>query len=221
MAFKIVRVVAIVFAVVLLSLLFLYFVNFNGALSHSQHDWAAFGGYIGGIAAVANVIVFIWLTKTIEDNHSRKHDAELHLQIKLLLAKIRYERVKEVNDKLHEIRVNLHSDNLMTILDETKRLFIESIESSALFVNDDGDNFFLMMASKFEEIHSKLNTNSHSSVSPEYIKLKEELFKETFRISSGLEIFIIGQIYRPGLDGVAIYLCDALEQIHKNKCSSN
>lgn len=87
----------------------LYFWCFNYGLSNTQSDWAAFGGYIGGIAAILNVGVFIWLTLAIkqagesqkqkEIEHQKNLNArELEYQKKLILAQIRQKELENFID---------------------------------------------------------------------------------------------------------------------------
>ena len=56
----------------------LYFLIFHDGLSNNQDDWGNFGAYIGGIASIFNVIIFTWLTISIQKagDEERKNDRE-------------------------------------------------------------------------------------------------------------------------------------------------
>ncbi len=85
-------------------LLCLYFWKFHNGFSTNQDDLGNFGSYICGIASIFNVIIFTWLTISIQraGDEERKKDRE-HKQL-LLITQIRKEELinleKTLNDTL-------------------------------------------------------------------------------------------------------------------------
>lgn len=81
----------------------LYFLIFHGGLSNNQDDWGNFGAYIGGIASIFNVIIFTWLTISIQKagDEERKNDRE-HSKL-LLITHIRKEEIINLERVLNDV----------------------------------------------------------------------------------------------------------------------
>lgn len=96
----------------LMAIIGLYFFRFNDGLSYTQNDWAAFGGYIGGIAAVANVVVFIWLTIAIKNAGDAQRIKELEHQKRMVLMQMRQQGLYRITSVLESVTVNLAGEEL-------------------------------------------------------------------------------------------------------------
>lgn len=81
----------------------LYFLIFHDGLSNNQDDWGNFGAYIGGIASIFNVIIFTWLTISIQKagDEERKNDRE-HSKL-LLITHIRKEEIINLERVLNDV----------------------------------------------------------------------------------------------------------------------
>lgn len=83
----------------------LYFYTFYGVLSDNQSDWAAFGSYIGGIAAIVNVGVFVWLTLAIKSAGDEERVKERKHQRDLILSQMRQEELRNFANILNDATV--------------------------------------------------------------------------------------------------------------------
>lgn len=81
----------------------LYFWAFHNGFSNYQDDWGNFGAYIGGIASIFNVIIFTWLTISIQKagDEERKNDRE-HSKL-LLVTHIRKEEIINLERVLNDV----------------------------------------------------------------------------------------------------------------------
>lgn len=81
----------------------LYFLIFHNGLSNCQDDWGNFGAYIGGVASIFNVIVFTWLTISIQKagEEERRNDRE-HSKL-LLITHIRKEEIINLERILNDV----------------------------------------------------------------------------------------------------------------------
>ena len=78
----------------------LYFSEFHYSLSKESSKWADFGSYLAGISTLANMIVFVLLTITIQKaNNSSKEQDRKH-QKNLILTQLRYDEVKSLSSEL-------------------------------------------------------------------------------------------------------------------------
>ena len=79
-------------------LLCLYFWKFHNGFSTNQDDWGNFGSYICGIASIFNVIIFTWLTISIQragDENLLQNDVNPR-EARLLLAFVLQVRKEEL-----------------------------------------------------------------------------------------------------------------------------
>ncbi len=80
----------------------LYFYHFHNGFSADQNDWSAFGGYIGGLAAMFNVVVFACFTYLIHTYDVNARKRELHYRQKIFLTQQRQEKLKLLIDALDD-----------------------------------------------------------------------------------------------------------------------
>lgn len=71
----------------------LYFGAFHNGLSDYQDDWGNFGAYIGGIASIFNVIIFTWLTISIQKAGDKERENDREHSKLLLITHIRKEEI--------------------------------------------------------------------------------------------------------------------------------
>lgn len=71
----------------------LYFGAFHNGLSDYQDDWGNFGAYIGGIASIFNVIIFTWLTISIQKAGDKERENDREYSKLLLITHIRKEEI--------------------------------------------------------------------------------------------------------------------------------
>lgn len=83
-------------SVVMLLSITLYFYQFNDGLSLDHNNWSAFGSYIGGIATIMNVAIFMYLTIVIYRSDKIQKKNELDFQKKLLIAQLRKSEIEKL-----------------------------------------------------------------------------------------------------------------------------
>lgn len=131
---KLLLIIGSILAVVIFASMLLYFCFFNGSFSENPNDWAAFGGYIGGLAAVLNVVVFVWLTSIIQKEDEDAKSRELLHRQSLVITQIRQDELRHLADVLSDAtKVNLFNPQfykfsntrvyIMTFRDSYKVLF--------------------------------------------------------------------------------------------------
>ena len=96
------KIISLLLTLVIGTSLTLYFITFNAGLSQETNDWMAFGNFISGISALLNVVVFVWLTISIQksDENSRKKDRKN--QQNIIVSQLRYDDLKLLNSYLSE-----------------------------------------------------------------------------------------------------------------------
>lgn len=195
------------------SLIGLYFWIFHNGLSNSQSDWAAFGGYVGGIATVINIGVFVWLTLSIQESSDIKNDRNHHLQIKLALSRIREERLKLLNEAFGNVRRCIHDRGKLAIaMRDAGRIIDENMQCSIFFTFDNGTPLLDDVINEYNLLFKKISA-SNDIKEHDYEILIDKIMKETFKISQAVEISIVGQLHRNEPDGVCIFLNDKLTEM--------
>ncbi len=79
----------------------LYFVKFHYGFSDLPNDWAVFGNYISGLSAITNVIVFVWLTMTIQKANDFSKERDREHQKRLILTQLRYDEFNSLSKELN------------------------------------------------------------------------------------------------------------------------
>ena len=103
---------------VLVGVLIAYFYQFHNGLSQSPSDWGNFADYICGLLtpllALLNIIVFIDLTKSIENNRlavekakdkeqELRHQRDIEHQKQMLVFQLRVEEVRRFDSVLENV----------------------------------------------------------------------------------------------------------------------
>lgn len=103
---------------VLVGVLIVYFCQFHNGLSQSPSDWGNFADYICGLLtpllALLNIIVFIDLTKSIENNRlavekvkdneqELRHQRDIEHQKQMLVFQLRVEEVRRFDSVLENV----------------------------------------------------------------------------------------------------------------------
>lgn len=103
---------------VLVGVLIVYFYQFHNGLSQSPSDWGNFADYICGLLtpllALLNIIVFIDLTKSIENNRlavekakdkeqELRHQRDIEHQKQMLVFQLRVEEVRRFDSVLENV----------------------------------------------------------------------------------------------------------------------
>lgn len=85
-----------------ISAICLYFIKFGGGLSTAQSDWASFGSYLAGVAAVVNIAVFIALTITIQNAGDKQREKDKKHQKNLILTQLREAELSTLSKILND-----------------------------------------------------------------------------------------------------------------------
>lgn len=81
----------------------LYFGVFHNGLSNYQDDWGNFGAYLGGIASIFNVIIFTWLTISIQKAGDKERENDREHSKLLLITHIRKEEIINLERILNDV----------------------------------------------------------------------------------------------------------------------
>ena len=190
-----------------------YFLIFNQGISHSNQDWANFGGYIGGILApvftILNIAVFIRLINAIDKSDEIRMNKELDYQKYLILTQIRQDELNALTNILNKalvLEANLLSANIMTpIINATT--YIESFlrTKHSLFPIGENDELTYKMLNlhKLFVNYSKYMTeflainNPEALLQPQVCDYKAELLvilDSKSEVLSFIQQFIIQEI---------------------------
>lgn len=191
-------------------LLCLYFWEFHNGFSTNQDDWGNFGSYICGIASIFNVIIFTWLTISIQraGDEERKKDRE-HKQL-LLITQIRKEELINLEKTLNEtlqitdlylpafFKYQNAQSYLLNYAQSHKALFplLDDKDVEHIFVNASSKLRIMrieaMKSLGFNEIGEKID--DQTPISNTFIEASKEFEQLKIIIISKLEEYIINQI---------------------------
>ena len=191
-------------------LLCLYFGEFHNGFSTNQDDWGNFGSYICGIASIFNVIIFTWLTISIQraGDEERKKDRE-HKQL-LLITQIRKEELINLEKTLNEtlqitdlylpafFKYQNAQSYLLNYAQSHKALFplLDDKDVEQIFVNASSKLRIMrieaMKSLGFNEIGETID--DQTPISNTVIEASKEFEQLKIIIISKLEEYIINQI---------------------------
>ncbi len=96
------KIISLLLALGIGASLTLYFITFNAGLSKETNDWMAFGNFIAGIASILNVVVFVWLTISIQKSDENSKEKDRKNQKDIIVSQLRYDDLKLLNSYLSE-----------------------------------------------------------------------------------------------------------------------
>lgn len=106
-----------------------YAFTFNGGISTEPNNWIAFGNYFAGIAALLNVVVFVWLTISIQKANEKSREADRKKQKEIILSQLRYDeltRLTALLDEVTQIQPGIFSHGKVSHISFTVNSFFQS-----------------------------------------------------------------------------------------------
>lgn len=178
---------------VLVGVLIAYFYQFHNGLSQSPSDWGNFADYICGLLtpllALLNIIVFIDLTKSIENNRlavekakdkeqELRHQRDIEHQKQMLVFQLRVEEVRRFDSVLENVFFSnadeYHGGILLSMVKAAT--YIESFIRNKIdlfdFKSDKEQETFI---NKLKDGHHILNELLDKMVNSEHAMTKSDL----------------------------------------------
>jgi hypothetical protein len=113
---KILKISITINLLLVLLVVFFYICNFkNQDISDKSSDWGTFGDYIGGILnpliGIMNLVVLIFISFLISDIESKRSAQELLSQKQFTLYSLKHDSLKELNNILEKVQLELIEAN--------------------------------------------------------------------------------------------------------------
>lgn len=119
--------------------LYIYHSIFNGDISKELNSWnlfiLVFNGLITAILTVVNIVVFININRSIEDNNENRQVRNILNDAQTILAKMRFDEYTFIKELINDIKLSIYQKHLPTdkIMVLKKKLI--AIDNSFLYKN--------------------------------------------------------------------------------------